>query len=571
MEGMDAFHSSSEAAASKGERRFLKDQSTGKMILEGVRMGAAAVFLTPLAMLSGTIMAPIAATRRIWAHIKYHDIDAQKIRLSELKDKLKDKRLTLASKNLLLSPGSASEKRDLVQKNGAKQIESLMHELEQTHDIQKLEELEVQASSLESKIQKRETKTAHLDRQLGTALLMLIPFLGIPAAGLYLSTKSHEKGITQNIIETMLSGQKTVAHSFTYPGNTDQSAADFYASKKETAFFQSSNTYLKSMKASEQSIAVDRGDGKTHTLSAFMIPPRGAFEFDPSRKTAVVFHGNMETAYSKLREAKQYIDQGCNVVLVTMGGYAGSDTGLRTSEITTIQDAHAVMRWLKGQYEERGGEGCAAGSIIVHGFSIGTSLALRAAQMHPSLVSQVVLDAPVDTIRDASVATVEHLQLQAGPIKPHRFGRIVPKAVVRGAIDAEFTTGQKVPGVLLDASEKSTLSERQVETNGINLAALASEPQLQGIPMLIFKRQCDDIMGRGVANPLQEEDGTIKRFDDGAIKYGYEVNAADRLAEKRNATKTTVVLCEEADHCEWVLSRYDQPLVQNGAFNPSFD
>ena len=140
-------------------------------------------------------------------------------------------------------------------------------------------------------------------------------------------------------------------------------------------------------------ITVDRGDGKPHQITCHQL-----LTSDPTAKTMILFHGNGMVGEQMTDTALQYQKKGWNVIMVTMGGYPDSDPSIGTSEESTIQDVHAVLREIEGRGVQE---------IGVHGFSIGCSLAMHATQLS-SKVKVAVLDKPFSSVQNVAVTLLRN-------------------------------------------------------------------------------------------------------------------------------------------------------------------
>ena len=94
-------------------------------------------------------------------------------------------------------------------------------------------------------------------------------------------------------------------------------------------------------------------------------------------QAVIVFHPNFAVGLDMVRHGQWYRTRGFSVLLVTMGGYAGSEGD--TTELTTYLDAHAAVQHVHVQH------GVSLERILCHGCSIGGALATAAAYMHPGV------------------------------------------------------------------------------------------------------------------------------------------------------------------------------------------
>ena len=63
-----------------------------------------------------------------------------------------------------------------------------------------------------------------------------------------------------------------------------------------------------------------------------------------ARKAAVCFHANFAVALDMAQHARWYASHGFGVLLVTMGGYPGSELAGPATELSTYDAAAAMMR-----------------------------------------------------------------------------------------------------------------------------------------------------------------------------------------------------------------------------------
>ena len=102
------------------------------------------------------------------------------------------------------------------------------------------------------------------------------------------------------------------------------------------------------------------------TLDAVFLRGRDA---NPKGPTVVLSHGNGMICHEMHDRAQWYQNRGFNVLMVTMGGYAGSH-GVRTTERSCYQDIEAIKQHLDSQGIKHAG---------YHGLSVGGSLAFQGA------------------------------------------------------------------------------------------------------------------------------------------------------------------------------------------------
>lgn len=276
------------------------------------------------------------------------------------------------------------------------------------------------------------------------------------------------------------------------------------------------NEELYALGAVEVEIPVDRAPGKVGKLQALEIPPKGKQKFDPTLPTICVFHANMETLFDMKEKARFYQNCGVNVLLVTMGGYPGSDPGTTTSEATTCQDANAVVKYLKNR-------GCQSAGF--HGTSIGGHLAFTAAELDPAFCKIVIADQTFDCAKNVAANLVHncawsdysHVTSQA------------PTSLVRGVVGAAFPPGKAIYGVTKD--------NKPYVTNGMdNGKKCAALPPT--VDVVAIKATRDRMMGR---NPVFEN-GQWVRFN---------TDSADDLLRQRYPSSRDNCVELSGGHCSY--------------------
>ena len=262
------------------------------------------------------------------------------------------------------------------------------------------------------------------------SLLSMIPFFGLLLGGAY----ARAIGAGDSSHSSIARGAEGISHFLLgrFPGIESLGRKAFYPlflPDRITTFHRTDqqlvDRYPKLLKSTN--IDVERGDGKKHSISCVELLP-----ILPERKTMVLFAGNCMLGTDMSPVGLDYQKKGWNVLMVTMGGYPGSDQGLDTSEESTIQDVHAVIR----EIERRN-----VADIGVHGFSIGSTLAMHATQMSDR-VHVAVLDKPLASAQKVAVTMVSNtLRKQELPF------HLLPTAVIRGAIAPSFPIHKRVGGV----------------------------------------------------------------------------------------------------------------------------
>lgn len=202
--------------------------------------------------------------------------------------------------------------------------------------------------------------------------------------------------------------------------------------------FELANSFTNANFAKEIKVRVDRGDGKKHEICCHY---HNANNGDPTAKTMVLFHGNGMIGSQMVRQGNEYAHKGWNVLLVTMGGYPGSDEGVSTNETSSIQDVRGVLDHLKN---------LGVTSIGVHGFSIGGTLAAHAMKMEPELVDHAILDRTLNNGPAVAANMLKNVVApNVGMVNPklENLIRSISNAVVWGVTEGALNLGQEVPGV----------------------------------------------------------------------------------------------------------------------------
>ncbi len=392
--------------------------------------------------------------------------------------------------------------------------------------------------------QKKQQLYTHA-HQLAASILALVPVLGVFCAGMYLLATTpdiRDKGLygaVEAIIQNLLDGWQAEIQGQLYIMR-GQTLEQFY--QKATDDYNSflgageepltSAEYVKRLKtrlanhydAKEVEIPVERGDRISHHLNIHVIPvTNGQIDpdthLDPSKPTVVMFHGNGMTGLDFGAMIDTYQEE-YNVVTVTMGGYPGSDESILTSEISTYQDAHAVMNYLKG---------LGATDVIAHGTSIGGTLAFAAADLHPDLVKVVVAHQTFNRAKDVAANTLNHLIGK-------RQG-FLPAPVIRGAIGAAFPQGQIVPGVV-------RADGTPYMTDGLDNAKKASQAHFKA-EVIVIKGEQDIMMGRNKRGNVFQED-----FAEDILRARY-----------KDAEEDPIVL--NGGHVDWLRTYQDIDSFRN--------
>ncbi len=229
-------------------------------------------------------------------------------------------------------------------------------------------------------------------------------------------------------------------------------------------------------------IEVDRGDRKNHTIHCDYINTNS----DEKAKTMLLFHGNGCIGNSMSEEAELYKENGWNVVIMTYGGYPGSDEGVATTEATTIQDVHALIRHVESLGVEQ---------IGVHGFSMGGSVAMHATQLSDK-VCFAALAMTYDSAQGAAANLIKNMKQDYSALS------LIPSAISRGIAQAAMPSGIKVHGV-------SDKNGNAYYTDGCN--TLAKVQTFKGVLVSLGANQ-DLLMGKKRRDDNTYADNFAKDF-----------------------------------------------------------
>lgn len=141
-----------------------------------------------------------------------------------------------------------------------------------------------------------------------------------------------------------------------------------------------------------QSISMKTSDGET--LVAWYLPPA-----DPAQPVMLYFNGNGLGLAIQEGRWRRIAAQGAGFFAVGYRGYSGS-TGTPTEKGLRI-DAETAYRWLAARYR--------ADQIVIHGFSLGSGLAVKLASEHPARA--LILEAPY-----ASAVEVAQTRISWAPV-----------------------------------------------------------------------------------------------------------------------------------------------------------
>ncbi len=119
---------------------------------------------------------------------------------------------------------------------------------------------------------------------------------------------------------------------------------------------------------------IPTADGET--LRAFWMAPR------PGQPVFLFFSGQGASLKAQAKRFRRLAPEGVGLLAVALRGFSGS-TGT-PSEAGAARDAAAGYRWLRARYR--------ADEIVIHGFSLGSAVAVRLAAHAPARA--LVLEAP---------------------------------------------------------------------------------------------------------------------------------------------------------------------------------
>ncbi len=273
-------------------------------------------------------------------------------------------------------------------------------------------------------------------KELLAAAISMLPALGVLSSGLFLAAtgdlqKAESPTLFSRITEVYsknVLGHLPIVNSLVlflmYPLRGMSQQNYFNAVKID---FNPYNAVLSQLNAQQVSITVERGDGKAHAIDTVFIDTN----YDHSTKTMVLLPGNSALGPYMVQEASVYKSLGWNVMMMTYGGYPGSDEGLATTEATTIQDIHALIRALEAKGVDK---------IGLHGFSQGTSVAMHGTQLSQRICF-VALEMGYTSAPDVAANYIKNQRLEAPFLKK------IPMASVRGLAARAVRAGRRVLGV----------------------------------------------------------------------------------------------------------------------------
>lgn len=254
--------------------------------------------------------------------------------------------------------------------------------------------------------------------------------------------------------------------------------------------------YFDALQPEEVLVNVDRGDRAKHKITCHYSKSDSN---DDTSKTMILFHGNAMIGPQMSSSAARYKEQGWNVLMVTMGGYPGSDEGLSTNETTAIQDVNAILRFV----ESKGVE-----TIGVHGFSLGASLAMHATKLSDK-VQLAVLDKPFDSAPNVAANSIRNIAVSES---------LLPAAMIRGAMGAALPANRKVPGVPSGVTDGCDNVKKAGEFKG---------------KLIVIGGKYDHLMGEGKSEKVQmDEISDVQGDEESDVEKKYNNRYPNNCSEK---------------------------------------
>lgn len=372
--------------------------------------------------------------------------------------------------------------------------------------------------------------------------LALIPIFGFPISYISGTLKTSYTNTIRDIAENSSCLQK-LARYLLYPleGMSFQEYVDVqfkqeqveaFIKKKANKNIHSKLDFYKVL--TEQNIKVFHAKEIKITtqdhrsLSATWIPSPKEFN-----KTAIIFHGNGVTHNCSFHIAEMYHTMEWNVLMVTMGGYPGSEQNVPISEQTNTYDALAAADYLLNK-------GVQPTEILSHGTSLGGSLATAVGVLIPG--SHVITDQTFTKFSD-----VAKNQVSCQPLK------IIAEEIAK----CSLPEGIKFRATVLG-------KEQILETDGLN--NLARVARIQGKYLAIATKN-DSLMNRSEAaqkehieqlGPGHNSEGLElpNSFShDLALAYKKSNNHSKHAEQKSTHADQKLLLTLEGDHMESIFAR----------------
>lgn len=330
-----------------------------------------------------------------------------------------------------------SEKSLLAQKA---KIENLtMTGEEREAALNEYEKLQAQLTHSQYQLNGAVAELRDSSRKIAVSIFMAIPLAGVFAAGAFLvKTSDHPvagnttmKQIFRAFNEHCVYDFKNLGREILFPlGQTSQSLEEFYGDEDEIrhlfdGHFMKPSEKMAYLSAEQGYIKVDRGDGLEHAIRCQHINTTGN-HVDP---TVLIFNPPETVAEEMAEVALVCKNAGMNVMLVTLGGYPGSDQEVPTDEISVIQDVNAALKLL---------DNMGVDNIGLYGPSLsGTAAAMHAINLS-NKVKCFIPDKPFTSPTSLVGNTIQNF----GGI-----GKIIPKGLAKALMSVTFPTGIDVHGV----------------------------------------------------------------------------------------------------------------------------
>lgn len=171
-------------------------------------------------------------------------------------------------------------------------------------------------------------------------------------------------------------------------------------------------------------------------LIAWYLPPQAG------KPVMLFFNGNGGGLLTQKHRWRRIAKAGVGFFAVGYRGYAGSSG--HPTEAGLHMDAEAAYAWLAARYRP--------GDIVIHGYSLGSGMAVPLAAQHPSRA--LILEAPFSSASDVAAIKTPWLptriMLRDRYMNSDWIGRVhVPVLVVHGDVDSviPFELGLKLYGL----------------------------------------------------------------------------------------------------------------------------
>ena len=284
-------------------------------------------------------------------------------------------------------------------------------------------------------------------------------------------------------------------------------------------------------------VRVPTMDGRS--LDAIWVPAGPATDHGAKKaasKACCVFHPNFAVCLDMVQYAVWYSKHGFGVLLVTMGGYAGSPGD--TTELSTYFDAHAAVQYVQKV------RAVTLHRIICHGISIGGALASAAACVHRGV------HCTVDQTFVNATEVAEELLASFPDWKRH-----TPKWLIATFISAIFPQGdsdQRLQGVVTDGYNNLT---KAAFVQGHYFAIYASQDHMmpKAFAERLVKTHYASVMQQVISTLQHQGDTPLELLRSWLIKFGwYTEEDSSRDGEALKDKLRTV--CEQSS-LEEIVSR----------------